>query len=109
MLLVGIAPDGADFAQGGRASASAVLPLSTAGTQTFSVRALIANNPQSLTYQIAARLLPGSTANIVCDGVPLSTSDSVIAREVSYDAMQSHSIEVVGGDATAIVLTVRPN
>ncbi len=99
-----------EFSQGGGASASVVIPLSSR-SQTFSTRTLAANNPQSRSYRIVARLTLPADAKVTCDGVQLSATDAVISPDVPYGVVQNHSIEIAEGDfaGAAIVLTVTAN
>ncbi len=107
VLFSGTAPAGASFSQGGEQSASVTITVPPAAdAQSFSTRAVVANNPESSGYDLIAKLAgPG---DVTIDGLELSTGKTVIVSQAAYGSSQTHSLAVSGPDAVTIILTCRP-
>jgi hypothetical protein len=110
VLFSGAGPDGSAFAEGGDQRAFVTLAPAAAPSQTFTTRAVAANNPRSSGYELRARLSSPAAGGIVLDGIVLSTANTVISRDIAYGEPQSHTLEVTGADpSTRIILTCTPN
>lgn len=105
VLFSGSTPAGMAFSQGGEQSASVIMAAAF-GAQSFSTRAVVANNPNSRGYDLLAKRT--GQGSVTVDGMELSSQEKVIAAQAEYGILQTHSIQVSGPDAVTIILTCRP-